>query len=373
MNMPNVHHRTKRLRIMQCSIGDETYGLDMGWVRSVQRSDQLRREAVASGPAGSSDQAPAGWLADNGAEIPVFSLAQRLGRPLPPHPSEGGEIRVSQRIVVLEPPPSHRPAAGSKAKPAWALLVDRASQAIAVPADEIVPLPTLAVNPSADYFQGAIKMDRTLMLFLAPERLHPTGAADSREPAEEAAIPSTSPDPIPGASPPAAVISARSRGHGQLVVFRVTPPHPSERATSFGLSISQVPEIIEPPPIVPVPGADPMVLGLVNWRGWPVPVLDLAGRLGLATPRTDEHSRLIIACATGVSGNGTRDTNGTKARLVGILVQPAVRVLRLPVTHRPSSRPLPFDAALIRAIVETEGETLVVPDLGRTLRFSENL
>ena len=366
--MPNATQTTKRLRVMQCSIGDETYGLDMAWVRSVQRSERMRRDAGAANPTESSDHAPAGWLSDNGGEIPVFSLANRLERPRMRLTSAAGHISASERVVVLEPPPSRQPMAGSEPGPAWALLVDRAAQPMEVSADEIIPLPAIAVNPSAEYFQGALKLDRTLMLFLAPERLHPRSPTDAGEPAGQAASPEPSSDLLPGASPPVGSAGGRSRGPGQILVFRISPPHPSERALSFGLSISQVPEILELPPIVPVPGADPMVLGLVNWRGWPVPVVDLAGRLGLTALPTDEHSRLVIACATGVSGNGARGTNGTQATLIGLLVQPAVRVLRLPVAHRPSSQPLPFDSALARTIVETEGETLVVPDLPQTLR-----
>ncbi len=47
--------------------------------------------------------------------------------------------------------------------------------------------------------------------------------------------------------------------------------------------------------MIPIPGAFPYVLGLVNWRNYPVPVVDLDAGLGLAASPANGQSRLIIA------------------------------------------------------------------------------
>ena len=391
------------LRFIRCGTADKTYGLDMSWVRSIQRTDRLLRNPELEGPSTprqSRDDAssgrspstslcgepvepsghgPVGWLPGREGDIPVFSLASQLGHPsLPPLSTEGGGGAL-QRIVVLNPPPSLPSAGGSEGGRPWALLVDRVSQVIQVPSDRVVPLPPIVVNPSTDYFKGVIKLDEDLILFLSPERLHPDASLSVGRSVREAA--SSSPGPIPSTRSPTASAGGQRRSQGQIVVFSIAEPHPAERALSFGLSISQVPEILEPLPLISVPAAPAFVLGLVNWRDQPVPVIDLAGRLGLApeaNPPANGQNRLIIArdkghvlpvpspalsLAEGVVEGRSSKERPNQGALVGFLVRPAIRVLRLPIAHRPCSRTPPLNQALTRGIVELENETLVIPDI----------
>ncbi len=409
--MLNQTRTTGTLRLIRCGIAAETYGLDMSWVRSIQRTDRLRRNPEAEGPStprqarddASSGQGPStsrcgepfepsrpspvGWLPGKEGDIPVFSLESQLGRSsLAPLSTEGGS-GASRRIVVLNPPPSPPQAGRSERGRPWALLVDRVSQVIQIPADRVVPLPPIVVNPSADHFKGVIKLDEELILFLSPERLHPDASLSAGRPVREAASPS--PDPILSTRSPTASAEGRRRRHGQIVIFSIAEPHPGERALSFGLSISQVPEILEPLPMIPVPAAPVFVLGLVNWRDRPVPVIDLASRLGLA-PEANRPANgrtcLIIARDKGhvlpvpspalspvegaVEGSSPKGLvlslskrGSNQGALVGFLVRPAIRVLRLPIAHQPCSRTLPLDQALTRGIVEFENETLVIPNI----------
>jgi len=117
--------------------------------------------------------------------------------------------------------------------------------------------------------------------------------------------------------------------------------------------------------MIPVPAAPAFVLGLVNWRDRPVPVIDLAGRLGLASEANlsaNGRTHLIIARDKGhVLGSSKGGSN--QDALVGFLVRLAIRVLRLPIAHQPCSRTLPLNQALTRGIVELENETLVILDI----------
>jgi len=401
--MLNQTRTTGTLRLIRCGIAAETYGLDMSWVRSIQRTDRLRRNPEAEGPstprqarddassgqgpstsrcgepADPSGHSPVGWLPGKEGDIPVFSLADQIGRfSLASLPTEGGG-GASQRIVVLNPPPSPSQAGGSERGQPWALLVDRVSQVIRIPADRVVPLPPIVVNPSADYFKGVIKLDEQLILFLSPERLHPDASLSAGGPVRKAASPS--PGPILSTRSPTASAARQRRRHGQIVIFSIAELHPGERALSFGLSISQVPEILEPLPTVPVPAAPAFVLGLVNWRDRPVPVIDLTSRLGLAPEANrsaNGRTRLIIARdkghglpvqspalspVEGVVEASSSKGGSNQGALVGFLVRPAIQVLRLPIAHQPCSRTLPLDQTLTRGIVELENETLVIPDI----------
>jgi chemotaxis signal transduction protein len=417
--MLNQTKTTETSRLIRCDIADETYGLDMFWVRSIQRTERFRRNPEAEGPSTPrqarddassgrspstsrrgesvepSGHSPVGWLPDERGDIPVFSLASRLGRP-----SEKGS--ALQRIVVLDPPHEWGGVEGGQP---WALLVDRVSRVIQVPADRVVPLPPIVVNPSADYFQGVIKLDEELILFLAPERLHPdaslppappqaggsegrpqAGGSEGRPQAEgsegrpqaEGSEGEAREAASPSSRPPTVGAGGQRRSHGQIVVFSIAESHPAEQTLSFGLSISQVPEILQSLPMIPVPAAPAFVLGLVNWRGRPVPVIDLARRLGLApeaAPSANGRTHLIIArdksdvlpVPNPAEGDSSKEQSNQGA-LVGFPVRPAIRVLRLPIAHRPCRRTLPLDQTLTRGIAELENETLVVPDIRGILR-----
>jgi len=388
MNRLNQKQTTNSLWFMRCGIGEETYGMDTSWVRSIQRIDRLRRDPEAASPTmnqtsesvGPVGHSPVGWLpGEEGAaslpsiskegaaslpftskgaaslpsiskgDIPVFSLASRLGRPPSFEREEGG---TSQRIIVLHPPPSLPQMEGSQRGQPWALLVDHISQVIQISADRVVPLPAIVADPSAGYFQGVILSDGRLTLFLAPERLHPDALPNAGGPLREAKSPGLT--STPSARPTTASAEGPRPGRGQILVFYTTEPDPAERALAFGLSISQVPEILGSLPLIPVPGAAACVLGLANWRSRPVPVIDLADRLGLGPSLADGRARFIIARDRGSSGESS---------LIGFLVRPAIRLLRLPVPHHASSRSLSIDPALTRGIVELESETLVIPDV----------
>ncbi len=340
--MPNQRANPGDLRLIRCGLGRETYGLDMAWVRGIQRAESLRPNPAAG--------EPAGWLPTREGDVPVYSLASRFGQLRPAGVAPGRVITLNPLSSALSPSPNGgEPGRGA---PPWALLVDRVSQVISVPADRMEPLPPVAVNPSANYFQGVVRLGQELILLLAPERLHPEAPA---------------PPPSGAFAPPLLRASAplpprSSAGRGRIIVFSTTAPRPGERAVSFGLSVTQAPEILHPPPVTPVPAAPAFVQGLVNWRDRPVPVIDLDVRLGLASespPSAEGRTRLIVVRDRGAAGQDV---------LAGVRIQPAIRVLRLPLAHRPSDRALPLDRALVRCVVELDDETLVIPDVRAMLQ-----
>jgi purine-binding chemotaxis protein CheW len=367
--MLNSIKTTDTLRVIRCRTAGEVYGLDMSWVRSIQRSDRLRRNPPhrRGEPAEPSGYDPVGWLpADEGA-VPVFSLADLLGRP-------SKKSNALQRIVVLNPPPFPSPVEESEGETQtdgrgpWALLVDRVSQVIQVPADRVAPLPPIVVNPSAAYFENVLKLDQELILLLSPQGLYsqsliPNLQSLSSSPHSPSLILQSPPSLL---SPPPLSLQSKTSGRRHIIVFSTAEPQPGEQTLSFGLSISQVPEILSPLSLTPVPAAPDFVLGLVNWRDRPVPVVDLTTRLGLAASRPPGQTRLIIARDRGlVPSSSPGETNtGT---LVGFPVRPATRLLRLPVAHRPCRLPLPLDQSLTRGIVELENEVLVIPDVRNIL------
>ncbi len=354
------------LRVIRCTIGEEIYGLDMSWVVNIQRIDRLRRVSDK----GTGNAGFVGWLAGRNSEIPVFSLAKRLGRSV-----VSTRHHSLHRIIIL-PAPAPPTESVNQEEHLWGLMVDQVSQVIEVSSDRFEPLPPLAINPTHNYFEGVIKQGKDLILFLSPEWLHPDTSLYTEgmmaEPHQlEAQLKAqlagpTSPGQrrasqqlAKGAAPPhqngtaSKMAQAKRHSPGQLLIFSTQPPTTGDRVLAYGLSITQVPEILRPLPVLPIPAAPDYVLGLVNWRDRVVPIVDLDARIGLSagdTVPSNGSSRLVIARGMGES-------------LVGFPIQPSVRAVRLPIPHRPAREALALDESLVRGIVELEDLTLVIPNI----------
>jgi chemotaxis signal transduction protein len=309
------------LRVVRCGLAGEAYALDMTCVDTIQRAERLKpcpehAEAV-------------GKLRGRAGDVPVFGLAECLGRP--PLPAA-----VGHQVVVLH-----------HGRRTWGLLVERVSQVERVPAESIFPLPSLAGCSTGSPVLGILRLETELLPLLATSKLHPD------------LLDSASGDSIPPAllgRQRASVLPSRrgaTQGLGRLVLFATTEPRPGERPLVFGLSLTCVLEILDLPPLVQVPGAADHVVGLAAWGGQPIPVIDLARRLGLPASVGGTRSRLLVVSS---SGGG---------QPLGVVVRPAVRIVRLPLPNRPSARELQLDPLLIKSVLELKRETLVIPDLGK--------
>jgi chemotaxis signal transduction protein len=122
--MVNHDGSSKVLRFMRCVIAEETYCLNMSWVRGIQRTEQFHQQQGAEGGV-------IGWYLSSSGKIPVFRLAAQLHRPY-----DAGQ--ATGKIVVLNTQPQP-----------WALLVERIESVMQVSAADFLPLPALARNPAA--------------------------------------------------------------------------------------------------------------------------------------------------------------------------------------------------------------------------------
>lgn len=304
------------LRFIRCWASERTYALDMEWVRSIQRIDQLQRSPGERGEIG--------WLRTAGMAVPVWALAERLGTAV-------HEDGASQRVIVLND--AVRP---------WGILVDRVSQVTAVTPSHSFPMPDLAINREKPYFSGVLLWQDKLLLRLAPDVLHPDAAIT----------------PLLDVAPPTnGKVDVRAENGrlstdktGQIVVFKLPIRSQENGDLSFALSITQVPEVLDPMPTIPIPNAPSYVQGLINWRNRPVTAIDMGGWLGL-TDKMEKHGRLRLMIARTMES----DT------LIGFLTRPSIQILRLPLPHQPAGDSLPLDGKLLRGVVKSKGDTIVIP------------
>jgi purine-binding chemotaxis protein CheW len=124
----------------------------------------------------------------------------------------------------------------------------------------------------------------------------------------------------------------------------------------YGVDVRLVQEIIRVSEITQVPRSPAFVKGVINLRGRIVPVVDLKRKLGLG--EVDEGarpSRIVVA--------KLRD------RLVGLLVDGASQVLKVPVStiEGAPDEVVSIDANYIRGVAKLEKRLIILMDLGKVL------
>ena len=105
-----------------------------------------------------------------------------------------------------------------------------------------------------------------------------------------------------------------------------------------------------------MPRAPKFVRGVINLRGRILPVLDLKRKLGLgdvALERTDPH----------------RGRDGARDRMLGLLVDGASQVLKVPVSRvePPPEEVVERGGDYIRAVAKLDDRLIILIDLARVL------
>ena len=155
---------------------------------------------------------------------------------------------------------------------------------------------------------------------------------------------------------------------GRLLVFRVG-------TLACAAEVDQVREILPRLPTTRIPGAPPVVAGLVNIRGTLVTVVEGWRALGLVAPQTPlpppgpsadsptptlevpAGSTIILEVAKGDEGNGGK-------KLIGFTVDEVMDMLAAGDATLEDRKGLPgVDPTLVRAVGRRNGELFIVLDV----------
>jgi purine-binding chemotaxis protein CheW len=123
----------------------------------------------------------------------------------------------------------------------------------------------------------------------------------------------------------------------------------------YGVDVKQVQEIRRVTEITSVPRAPRFIRGVINLRGRILPVLDLRTRLGLGEVATSRAARIVVV--------------RVKDRLLGLLVDGASQVLKIPVSQ---VEPAPEEVVqkggdYIRGVAKLDDRLIILVDLERLL------
>jgi purine-binding chemotaxis protein CheW len=123
----------------------------------------------------------------------------------------------------------------------------------------------------------------------------------------------------------------------------------------YGVDVRLVQEIIRVTEITQVPRAPEFVKGVINLRGRIIPVVDLKQKIGLGEVAVARLSRIVVV--------------KIKERLIGLLVDGASQVLKVPVStiEAAPEEVVEFDATAIRGVAKLPGRLIILMDLMKTL------
>ncbi len=124
----------------------------------------------------------------------------------------------------------------------------------------------------------------------------------------------------------------------------------------YGLDVRLVQEIIRLTEITPVPRAPEFVKGVINLRGRIIPVVDLKKKLSLGEVDASARAARIVVAKL-------------RERLVGLLVDGASQVLKIPVSliEPPPDEVVEAEVDYIRGVAKLEGRLVILMDLSRVL------
>jgi|SRR5580704_11238545 purine-binding chemotaxis protein CheW len=138
----------------------------------------------------------------------------------------------------------------------------------------------------------------------------------------------------------------------QVVGFRIG-------RETFGVPIAMVREIVRVPEITSVPNAPEYIEGVINLRGRIIPVVDLRKRFGEKEITSTKKNRVVVV--------------ELEARLIGLLVNSASEVLRIPPSEIQAPQDVFQEGELnyITGVGKLKGRLVILLDLSRILQRGE--
>ena len=123
----------------------------------------------------------------------------------------------------------------------------------------------------------------------------------------------------------------------------------------YGIEVRLVQEIRRVAEITVVPRAPEFIRGVINLRGRILPVVDLKKKLGLGEVGIDKESRIVVV--------------RLKERLLGLLVDGASQVLKVPVSRiePPPEEVVDKGGDAVRGVAKLEARLVILLDLEKVL------
>lgn len=290
----------------------------MSWVQSIERAEYLELlDQTNSGPFG---------RYNSGRKIiNVYSLNKNLGHAKIDDPAFGRLIIIRKRDLN------------------FAIYIDAVAGITEVEKGQVFEIPIIASSKLSEYFEKIVVLGDKILFSILPDFLVAKASEDINS----------------GAVDDNYKLHTRKMSNGtgymfnvhRVLLFKLYDIEHKISEITFGLSISQVLQIIEPVDIIKVQGSKEFVAGLINWRNRPVPLIDISIRLGFKPSDFKQHSRFVIV----------RTINHDQ--LIAFPVYEDVLVRKLPIDHSKVEMDLALNNTYTKGVFKIDTGTLVIPGI----------
>ena len=326
---------TTSRRVIKCTVGNESYCMDIAFVQSILQANALRIETTVDEIAGT--------VRHKGIDVPTFRLDSLLG-----YPVATGKRR--EHVLVMNTTIGK-----------YGLVVGNLSRATELPFEKFASLPPLVVKPDMPYFEGIadfgnanvtshddtdaegstteVSNNQSIALVLSPEGLF------SERPLDNSLFESRPLD---------IHFTGHNQKNGRMIVFGMPHIDTFGDKTYLALSITQVLEVSQDTSYVRIPGSSHDVLGIAKWRDYYVTVIDVPHMLGFESMPPTTRQRLVIA----------RRTDG---QLIGFHTDVHMNTVQLPLQSAPlEDIPSNTHVEMLRGCFRTQDQgVLLIPAIDR--------
>lgn len=257
------------IRVAPCVVSDKIYCFDGNKILGMLDGKSSKFEATDDK---TTDGASVGRIDFQGQPIPVYQLSKLLGLAQ----STRGETDGVAIVIATDSGPQ-------------GFIVDDALRSREP--QRLLPLPTACRNSQHPFFDGVAIWDSDESLSQTHEAVALRLSADGLIGSTPKLAPSYTETQI-DVKAFSHMVSDRRR---QLMLFDVPHQDWENQIISVALSVTQVLEIVTPEPLIEIPHAPNGAMGLVHWRDWFIPVIDLTENLALGSIPESARRRIVIA------------------------------------------------------------------------------
>lgn len=304
------------LRFVRCVISGATHCIRMSWVRSITNVYESNITHDAS--------KELLFASIHDEKYPVINLSYHF---------YNYKIESSgfEKILLLNVEDTY-----------FGILVESIEGIIEVSSHKIHPIPKIVGGGAIDYFDSIIILQDEFILSLSPDTIYVRFCST-----EHNIFKCKNEDKIQ--SP--VRFAFKDNIQKKLILFKTD----AEQKLTYGLSITQIPQILQMSKIFPIPRSESFVLGVVEWRGIVLPVINISLCMGGAKSEIRTDSRLLIVRLT------------LSHLYVALPILSHITIHSLPLNKKIFHDSESLHASAVCEKFNYEGEQLIIPNIDKVV------
>jgi purine-binding chemotaxis protein CheW len=230
----------------------------MSWVRGIRNLYDLNANPDAS------ESQVIGWLSTDTGPCPVISLDKYLNK--------STEFNNQSKKILLFRIPHGL----------FGILVDSVENIFQVAVNRVFSIPRIVGGFALHCFDEAIYYESHLILALSPLSIYSKVYLNR--------LTSLNHKNLTTSDYSLLNISIANHRQRKIVIFTTA----TDDSVLYGLSITQIPQILQSLPVLHVPSSEEYLIGIIEWRGLILPVIDISYCVEKKRSKVESDGRILV-------------------------------------------------------------------------------